>query len=265
MTNRTERGPVAHAGHDALLIAQYAADDLDPSERGVAEQLVAECAGCAQLAADLRLIARATAELPEPARPREFTLTPDQAARLRRHGWRGLLGGLGLGWVRTDVGRTLAAGLTTLGLAGLLIGVVPGQLAMSGGAAPLQAIGKSVTDASGQGASGAGNEAGQPAAPSARGQYQPAASAAASGAPQPPASNGENLGSEPVGISGERPASSSDTFAAAPSQAPDATNGLRDGAPASGGPNYLIIGSLAAFGLGLGLFAVRRLGSQTGA
>jgi hypothetical protein len=265
MTNRTERGPVAHAGHDALLIAQYAADDLDPSERGVAEQIVAECAECAQLASDLRLIARSTAELPMAARPRDFTLTPDQAARLRRHGWHGLFGNLGLGWVRTDVGRTLAAGLTTLGLAGLLIGVVPGQLAMSGGAAPLQAIGKSVTDASGQGAGRTGSEAGQPAAPSAGAQYQPAASAAASGAPQPPASSGDNSGSGPVGISGERPASSNDTYAEAPSHSPDATTGLRDGALASGEPNYLFIGSLAAFGLGLGLFAVRRLGSQTGA
>jgi hypothetical protein len=70
MTNRHERGPVAHAGHDALLIAQYAADDLD-REREAAEQLLAGCSDCAQLAADLRLIARATAELPEPAPRRD--------------------------------------------------------------------------------------------------------------------------------------------------------------------------------------------------
>src|SRR5215218_4620453 len=129
MTNRTERGPVAHAGHDPLLIVQFAADDLDPRGRETAEQLVQTCAECAQLASDIMSIARATAELPAAARPREFSLTAEEAASLRRRGWRGVLGRFGLGWVRTDVGRTVAVGLTTLGLAGLLIGVVPGQLA----------------------------------------------------------------------------------------------------------------------------------------
>jgi hypothetical protein len=261
MTNRTERGPVAHAEHDALLIAQYAADDLDVREREAAERLVASCADCAQLATDLLLIARGTAELPAPVRPRDFTLTPEQAGRLRR---RGFLGRFGLGWVRTDVGRTLAAGLTTLGLAGLLIGVVPGQFAMSGSAAaPLQTIGKSVDEAAAPAASGAAaGGAGappEPSAPRSVAGYPGASAAAASAAPQPAATGSESYG---VDITGERPVQSQpDRIAAPPSETTD--SGLRDGTPGGGGPNLLILASLGALGLGVGLFALRRVTSTS--
>ena len=252
MTNRIERGPVAHAEHDALLIAQYAADDLESRERATAEQLIESCSDCAQLASDLGLIARATAELPEPARPRDFTLTPEQARRIRR---RGIFGRFSLDWVRTDVGRTLAAGLTTLGLAGLLIGVVPGQLMMgSSGAAPLQTVGKSV-----DGASGAGSEAGQPAASSGRygaGGAQPSA-AASMPAAAPSASD-----SYGIDITGEGPRQSQpDSLVAAPSGTSD--EALRDNLQGQGSQNYLIPASLAVFGLGLGLFAVRRMTSPS--
>ena len=254
MTNRTERGPVAHAGHDAFLIAQYAADDLDARERASAEQLVESCSECAQLATDLRLIAAATAELPETRRPRAFTLSREQADRLRR---RGFFGRFGLGWVRTDFGRTLAAGLTTLGLAGLLIGVVPGMFVMgSSGAAPLQSVGKSVNAGD-----GAASEAGQPAASSARnvtGGLQP--SAAASGAPAPAATGSQSYGIDITGGGGPN-ANQTDTLAGAPSAAAEDGSRLLSGTQGDESPNYLVPASLAIFALGLGLFVLRRVTS----
>jgi hypothetical protein len=253
MTNRTERGPDAHAGHDALLIAQFAAGDVDPRERAAAEQLVESCSECAQLATDLRLIAGTTAQLPEPTRPRDFTLSREQVDRLRRGGF---LGRLGLGWVRTDFGRTLAAGLTTLGLAGLLIGVVPGQLMMgsSGAAAPLQTVGKSV-----DGANGAGSEAGQPAASSGGSVRAPQASAAASAPPAAAPSATDTYG---VDITGEGPHQSQPDALVAASSGTEGDGRLRDNLP-QGSPNCLVPASLAVLALGLGLFALRRVTSTS--
>ena len=249
MTNRTERGPAAHAGHDPLLIAQYAADDLDPRDRATAEALVNSCTECAELASDLRLIARATAALPETARPRDFTLSPEQAARLRRSGWRGFGQRLGLGWIRTDVGRTLAAGLTTLGLAGLLIGVVPGQLASSGGAAPPQTVGKSVDNAGGGGA----------AQPLATGRDQVASAGAAASAAPSVAAPEYPYGPQ-VDTTGEDPhASEPYSVESAPSGAPMAGGRMQYTPPPASQPNYLLFASLVALTGGVALFAVRRI------
>ena len=68
--------------------------------------------------------------MPTPSRPRDYYLTPADAARLRPVGWRR--------WVaafaspRDLVSRPLAIGLTTLGLAGLLVAGAPSL--MQGGA-----------------------------------------------------------------------------------------------------------------------------------
>ena len=51
VTDRTPR----HPEHDPFLIAQYAADDLRPSERPRATELIESCRECASLAADLGL------------------------------------------------------------------------------------------------------------------------------------------------------------------------------------------------------------------
>jgi hypothetical protein len=181
-------------------------------------------------------------------------LSREQADRLRR---RGFLGRLGPGWIRTDVGRTLAAGLTTLGLAGLLIGVVPGQLTMgSSAAAPLQTVGKSV-----DGGNGAGSEAGQPAASSGGSVAAPQASAAAASGPPAPAATGQ-YGTRDI-TGGEPIPSKADTLAAAPSETRDDRSRLYSGTEGGQGPNYLISASVAVLALGLGLFALRRVTSTS--
>src|SRR5690242_847221 len=84
-----------HDGHDRLLVAALAAGDLTGGERDHALELIRTCAPCAELHEDLVAIARATAVVPPTiARPRDFQLTPADAARLRPAGWRRVLGAL---------------------------------------------------------------------------------------------------------------------------------------------------------------------------
>src|SRR5687768_2425734 len=86
--------PAPHAEHDLPLIAAFAAGDLQPADRTTTEQLVASCPDCALLVDDLRAIAVATAALPARVRPRDFSIRPEDAARLGRRGWRGLVAAL---------------------------------------------------------------------------------------------------------------------------------------------------------------------------
>jgi hypothetical protein len=128
------RGPEQHAQHDPLLVASLAAGDLSGTDRDLATSLVDDCAECRALHDDLISIARATAALPSAARPRDFRLSPEQAARLRPSGWRGLIAAFAS--PRLALTRQLGVGLTTLGLAGLLFSALPSlPLGMSGGAA----------------------------------------------------------------------------------------------------------------------------------
>jgi hypothetical protein len=108
-----------HADHDPLAIAAYAAGDATGDELDTARALVAACADCATLHADLRAISAALPELPVPSRPRDFQLTPDQAASLRPAGWRRLLAPLA--GPRFAFAGPLGGGLATLGIAGLLV------------------------------------------------------------------------------------------------------------------------------------------------
>ena len=132
MTNESSN----HAAHDLLLIAEFATGEASVEQQAAAAAQTAECADCATLADDLRALSRATAELPQPARPRDFTLTPEMASRIRRRGWRRLLAAFGT--PKFELVRPLAAGLTTLGLAGFLLGAAPG-LGGSPSAAPTAA------------------------------------------------------------------------------------------------------------------------------
>jgi hypothetical protein len=95
--------------------------------------MVALCARCAGLYADLVALAAALPRATIPARPREFTLSPDDARRLRPRGWRGWWATVGS--ARDTITRPLAIGLSTLGLAGLLLTVAPVLLPMVGAAA----------------------------------------------------------------------------------------------------------------------------------
>ncbi len=119
----TDRFPATHTDHDPLLVAAFAAGDLGPADREQAELLASTCADCALLEADLRAIAAATATLPVPARRRDFSLSAGDAARLRRRGLRWVL--RVLAGPRSAALKPLATGLTTLGLAGLLLAALP--------------------------------------------------------------------------------------------------------------------------------------------
>jgi hypothetical protein len=125
-----------HASHDLSLIAAAAAGDLADAALRDADALAASCPDCAALLSDLVAIAAATRSLPDPIRPRSFTLSDEQAARLRPTGWR-RFGRPRL--ERTRMARPVALACTTLGLAGLLLATLPatptGFLGLSGGAA----------------------------------------------------------------------------------------------------------------------------------
>jgi anti-sigma factor RsiW len=119
-----------HTEHDLLLVAALADRELDGEEAERGRAQVAACTECAALHAELVSLATATRALPPVSRPRDFRLRPADAERLRPNLVRRILGSFGT--ARDGFSRPLAMGLTTLGLAGLLIGVVPGALPAGG-------------------------------------------------------------------------------------------------------------------------------------
>jgi hypothetical protein len=111
-----------HDQHDQLLVVSLAAGDLTGADRDRATSQIADCAQCARLNDDLLVIARATAALPAAVRPRDFQLSPEQAARLRPAGLRRLVAAFAQ--PRLAMTRQLGVGLTTLGVAGLMLSVL---------------------------------------------------------------------------------------------------------------------------------------------
>jgi anti-sigma factor RsiW len=124
--------PTAHAGHDELLIARLFGGDVDETERAQALDLMADCPECAALFADLGALADANAALPIPPRPRDFTLTAADAARLGRkhHFWSPIFG--------AGLRRSLGSSLATLGLAGALLTGVASVLGGTATSAPIE-------------------------------------------------------------------------------------------------------------------------------
>lgn len=110
-----------HAAHDLTLIAALAARTpaLSESQTVAANDRLASCDECTAVLADLVALQMALPTTPTPSRPRDFSLMPADAARLRRGGWRRFLALIGSG--RDNVTRPLAVGFTSLGVAGLLI------------------------------------------------------------------------------------------------------------------------------------------------
>src|SRR5688500_16511739 len=92
MPHASDLMPTPHDRHDTLLVAALAARDLTGADRDLASDLIASCTDCAALHDDLIAIARATAVVPPPigTTPRDFRLTPADAARLRPSAWRRL-------------------------------------------------------------------------------------------------------------------------------------------------------------------------------
>ena len=128
--------PDRHADHDVELVAASISDDLTAAKHATVSALLAACGACRELAADLRALAAATAGLPVPPRRRDYRLTPDQAARLRRSGVRGVLAALGSR--RFSFAAPLGTAMATLGIVGLLVAAIPGPLAGGAAQAPMR-------------------------------------------------------------------------------------------------------------------------------
>jgi anti-sigma factor RsiW len=254
--------PANHAAHDATWIAALASrdPDLSPSERTRAEALLESCGACADLFADLVAVSAAIPSAAIPSRPRDFTLTEADAARLRPGGLRRWVAAIGS--VRDGITFPLAMGLTTMGIAGLLFATVPGALSsMSGataGAAPetLSTVGAPALGAGGA-APAASAAAAASAAPAA--SRDAAALVPASAAPMPAESLDKYLYSnEPDSeITGEGGVFSGDGEDSAQRQdaaemAQDAS--IRDDAT---GVSTLAVVAATLLLAGLGLFALR--------
>jgi hypothetical protein len=147
MTDAHPSSTAAHAAHDMTIVAALATSDrdLDRSTADAARAQVASCTTCADVLADLVTLQSAIPTTSTPARPRDFRLTDADAARLRRTGWRRFLGFFGS--ARDGVSRPLAIGLTTVGLAGLLVATLPSMFMASSGASMLAPVGPSVEQA----------------------------------------------------------------------------------------------------------------------
>jgi hypothetical protein len=117
------RPDAPHRVHDLLLIAAFAGNDVAGAERDRAQALVEACAECRSLVDDLHALDRATASLPTPPRPRDFRLTAADAARLRERGTRRFV--LAAHRPRFPIPQPVAAAITMLGLAGLLVTTIP--------------------------------------------------------------------------------------------------------------------------------------------
>ena len=132
-----------HDTHDLELVAAFAAGDAAGADLETATVLVSSCGDCAMLHHDLRAIAAALPELPVPARPRDFRLTPEQAASLRPRGIRGLLAAFAS--PRLSFATPLGSGLAAIGIIGVLVasgGLPVGGGATSGTAAQAPAVGR---------------------------------------------------------------------------------------------------------------------------
>jgi hypothetical protein len=283
MPDASDVKPTSHDRHDPLLVAALAAGDLAGTDRDHATTLIQTCPDCATLHDDLIAIARATASVPPPiaARPRDFRLTPEQAARLRPSGWRRAVGAFAS--PRLAFTRPLAIGLTTIGLAGLLLTNIPLGFGLSGGAsagAPpnvpgAQGLSRDTTSEAGPAASGTGSDRlGAVAVPAASGGSVPApsaaavaASAAASAGPVPVSdSEGATAGPAAAGSpktafnGGAAGSAAPSAAAAAPSVAPLSPT-FGGSAPVEPAPpqDLRTIVFVAVVLVGLGLLVLRRI------
>lgn len=254
-----------HDRHDRFLVAALAAGDLEGRALTDAEELVVACADCAELLADIRTIAAATAALPLLPRPTDFRLSPDTAERLSARGWRGIL--VRLADTRFGFSRPLAVGLTTLGLVGVIAGSIPGAMGGAGsGGAPAQPANGNAYNVS-ENQSGARAGASVPpasAVPAAREPVPASQAAVAAGSPAPTVLY-------PAAAS---PGPQHDTASAAPSTAPyerfaavpspqsttsgqQTPGGLLSLSSQSPGPPLLLVGSLVLLLIGLGILGTQ--------
>ena len=152
-----------HAGHDELLIARLFGGDVSEAERALALDQMAECEECEALFVDLGGVAEATAVLPTPVRPRDFTLTEADAVRLAQPARGRRLFGLGL---RRSLGSAVAA-LGIVGMVAAGTGSFISQAATSGYASQVDQAAGAPGLAIAATPAGAGSKSGPVAAPTA--------------------------------------------------------------------------------------------------
>ena len=120
-----------HRRHDRLLVTRFAMDDAYPSELDEAKSLVESCIECAALASDIRLISGAMTTVPSLSRPRDFSITQEQAERLRGSALSRLLRRLGASAPLWGTVRPVAAAALSIGLVAAVVGVsLPNQAAV---------------------------------------------------------------------------------------------------------------------------------------
>lgn len=242
------RSSTDHDTHDLLLVAAQAAGDIDARDLSRAELQVTGCVACAELRDELVAIAAATTRLPAPARSREFTLSQDDAARLRRPSLRRLL--VDLAGPHGLIGRPIATAVTSLGVAGIILASA-GTLGSLGaaGAAPAPGVdsfapseNRSLDTPAPEGVIGV--QGGELSGPKASEPPQDAGSGIDAGASTPPTNQGE--------AAAPTPALSPDRQDLKYTRDRDAGS---DGSP-------LVPISIGLVALGLGLFALRRIATR---
>jgi hypothetical protein len=251
-----------HSTHDIYLIAAAADREADDATKVAAQQQLASCDECATLFSDLRAISSGLESLPRSLPvTRDFRISPEQAAKLRRGGWRRLLDGFGA----APTLRPFASALTTLGVAGLVLTVALPTLfgGGAGGAAQvLSTVGSSVGSDSANApqqpapAAGGGKAEGESAPPrdatSSTAEFGPTSSATAlAGRPIPTTDRtsygGTGGGGGAYATAGNEDGTGVDLFAGNPEQPP--------------APSPLAVIpwlSLALFVVGLGLLWLSR-------
>ena len=268
MTDRSRpTTPPTHATHDLERIAALAARDadLDPTVGEAARAQVAACSACRDLLADLIVLAAAVPVAAVASRPRDFTLTEADAARLRPEGWRRVLGFVGS--ARDGFTRPLAIGLTTIGLAGLLVATLPGALGGftlgSGGAATLSTLGNAIPGPTSNLDGTSFEASAAPAAAGTDGALAASAAPSASAAPYAPAASpqeGPGTSGQPVvdttGEGGTFTGAGDGTTAERNAASGDLSVGAAIGEDRSGLTALAILAG-AILIVGLGLFGLR--------
>ena len=176
-------------------------DDSYPGERDEARQLIASCSECAALATDVRVIASSMKQLPAPARHRDFTISQDQADRLRGSRLTQLLRGLATpGWATL---RPVAGVALSIGLVMAVIGSVLPTYAPAAGAGDNTVERLPTLESQPGGAPAPQRPVEPPKVPAATSQPAPAAAAGRSPAPAEMApdfapTNGDRPGAQPL-------------------------------------------------------------------
>ena len=241
-----------HATHDPELVAAHLDGRLDPGDLERVDAWLAACGACAVLHEDLQDLVLATRALPTPSRPRDFALSPEDADRARSGGWRRLVAAIGS--PRDTFSRPLAVGLTTLGIAGLLVANVPSTLTFGSAGSTTGSAAQMELAAPSAGAAAAGASA----AP----LYQPNGIDTIGG--EPPVDTTAEGPVEPSRASA--PSDAAITKSAEPDQRDGSNEAFAQTVPdeTNGGPSWLVLGSLALLVVGLTLallrWRARRLG-----